>query len=395
MCGCLPGPHPHPHLHLHLHLHQRQRQRQHPPHFRTQVKRLTFIMGGLGALGFGLNLAPFAAPPELTPLGRLDSAAALPMPSLDAANGWINSTPLTRESLRGKVVLVEFWTQSCINCLRTLPYVRAWARKYRSAGLVVIGVHSPEFEFEQHAANVQRAIEQLQIDYPVALDSRHAIWRAFGNRAWPALYFVDAQGRIRHQQLGEGRYAEAERLIQQLLKEAGTGATVPSDLVAPQGEGTQAAAGPVAAESDETYIGFARAHGFSSANGGLRRAADHAYAAATKLRSNEWTLTGVWRVGDEFAQLRQAGGRIGYRFRARDLHMVLGSDNGRPVRFRVSIDGRVPGLDHGADTDPEGRGMLDTHRLYQLVRQGRPAADRTFEIEFLDPGARAYAFTFG
>lgn len=353
-------------------------------------------MGGLAALGVGLNRTLFAAPPESTPWSRLASASATSpqMPSLDAASGWINSPPLTRDSLRGKVVLVEFWTQSCINCLRTLPYVRAWARKYRSAGLVVIGVHSPEFEFEQHATNVQRAVEMLQIDYPVALDSRHAIWRAFGNRAWPALYFIDAQGRIRHQQLGEGRYVEAERLIQQLLKEAGTGA-VPTDLVAPQGEGTQAAASPVPAGSEETYIGFARAQGFSSADGGLRRAADHTYAGAATLRSNQWTLAGAWRVGDEFALLRQAGGRIAHRFRARDLHMVLGSDSGQPVRFRVRIDGRVPALDHGADTDPEGRGMLDTHRLYQLVRQGTPAVDRTFEIEFLDSGARAYAFTFG
>jgi thiol-disulfide isomerase/thioredoxin len=361
------------------------------------MKRMTFIMGGLGALAVGLNRTLFAAPPEAAAWGQ--PATTMPtmptMPALDAADGWINSAPLGRDALRGKVVLVEFWTQSCINCLRTLPYMRAWARKYRSSGLVVIGVHSPEFEFEQHAANVQRAVDMLRIDYPVALDSRHALWRAFGNRAWPALYFVDAQGRIRHQQLGEGRYAEAERLIQQLLREAGAGASVPMDLVAPQGEGTQAAASPVPAASTETYIGYARAHGFSAADGGLRRAADHAYVAATALRSHHWTLGGTWRVGDEFALLRQAGGRIAYRFRARDLHMVLGPDGARPLRFRVRIDGALPGLDHGADTDPEGRGIVDTHRLYQLVRQGRPEADRTFEIEFLDPGARAYAFTFG
>jgi thiol-disulfide isomerase/thioredoxin len=356
------------------------------------VNRLTFIRGGLAAaLGLAWGRAPFAAPPQA---GAGAAATNSPLSALTAADGWINAAPLTREQLRGKVVLVEFWTQSCINCLRTLPYVRAWAHKYREAGLVTIGVHSPEFEFEQHADNVQRAAARLQVDYPVALDSRHAIWRAFDNRAWPALYFIDAQGRVRHQQLREGGYAEAERLIQQLLKEAGASG-VPTDLVAPRGEGAQAAPGPVPAESEETYLGAARAHGFRSASGGLRRAAEHAYAAAAPLRSHEWTLAGTWRVGDEFALLRQAGGRVAHRFRARDLHMVLGPDGAQPVRFRVRIDGRAPGLDHGADTDPEGRGMLDTHRLYQLVRQGTPEADRLFEIEFLDPGARAYAFTFG
>ena len=358
------------------------------------MKRLTFIMGGLASLGLGLGFRPFAASAEALPRPPQPTTPTLPLSSLAAANGWINAMPLTPGQLRGKVVLVEFWTQSCINCLRTLPYLRAWAHKYREAGLVTIGVHSPEFEFEQHMDNVQRAVAQLQIDYPVALDSRHAIWRAFGNRAWPALYFIDGQGRVRQQQWGEGRYAEAERLIQQLLKESGA-SMVPTDLVAPRGEGAQAAPAPVPAESEETYLGAARAHGFRSAGGGLRRAADHAYTSATTLRSHEWTLGGTWRVGDEFALLRQPGGRVACRFRARDVHMVLGPDNTQPVRFRVRIDGRVPGLDHGADTDPEGRGMLDTHRLYQLVRQGRPETDRLFEIEFLDPGARAYAFTFG
>jgi thiol-disulfide isomerase/thioredoxin len=292
------------------------------------------------------------------------------------------------------VVLVDFWTYSCVNCLRTLPHVRAWAQKYRAAGLVVVGVHTPEFAFEGQEANVQRAIRDLKIDYPVALDSGYAIWRAFGNRGWPALYFVDAQGRIRHQQYGEGRYAEAERLIQQLLKEAGQ-AQVPSGLVSPQGEGTQAAPGPMAPDSEETYVGFERAHGFVSREGGLRRAQDHAYAGAAALRASQWTLAGTWRVDDEFALLRQAGGRIAYRFKARDLHLVLGSEGGRPVRFRVRIDGRPPGNDHGADTDADGVGTLGAHRLYQLVRQASGTAERTFEIEFLDEGVRAYAFTFG
>jgi hypothetical protein len=242
--------------------------------------------------------------------------------------------------------------------------------------------------------NVKRAVEELGIGYPVALDSRYAIWREFGNRGWPALYFVDAQGRLRHQQYGEGRYDDAERLIQQLLKEAGR-ENVPSDLVAPQGEGTQASAGPVAAGAEETYVGSARTSGFVSMAGGLRTGSDKTYAAAQSLHTNQWTLSGVWRVEDEYAQLRQAGGRVAYRFRARDLHLVLGSDSGQPIRFRVRIDGHAPGQDHGADTDAEGLGTVTGHRLYQLVRQAANGADRTFEIEFLDAGVRAYAFTFG
>uniref|UniRef100_UPI0038B35FFC thioredoxin family protein n=1 Tax=Piscinibacter terrae TaxID=2496871 RepID=UPI0038B35FFC len=345
-------------------------------------------------LAIGVVASPFAASPDLPPLSRsLPSTSA--MPSLDAATGWINSAPLAQADLRGKVVLVDFWTYSCINCLRTLPYVRAWAQKYRAAGLVVVGVHTPEFEFEQQAANVQRAVSDLRIDYPVALDSRHAVWQAFGNRAWPALYFVDAQGRIRHRQYGEGGYEDAERLIQQLLKEAGRGQAVPTGLVAPQGDSTQAAPSAVTAESGETYVGFDRASGFTSSDGALRHAREHTYAGAPSLRTNEWTLAGTWKVEDEFALLRQPGGRITYRFRARDLHLVLGSDNGQPVRFRVSIDGRPPGQDHGADTDAQGRGTVQSQRLYQLVRQASPHAERTFEIEFLDPGVRAYAFTFG
>lgn len=357
-------------------------------------KLMTALVGGVAALGLGVNCALYAAgeiPPWTAAAATKGSAMTLP---LEGATGWLNSPPLTGEALRGKVVLVDFWTYSCVNCLRTLPYVRAWAQKYHDAGLVVVGVHTPEFAFEGQEANVQRAIRDLQIDYPVALDSGYAVWRAFGNRGWPALYFVDAQGRVRHQQYGEGRYAEAERLIQQLLKEASR-APVPTGLVAPQGEGTQAATGPVSASSDETYVGFERAQGFVSRDGGLRHAQDHVYTGATALRANQWTLSGHWRVDDESATLRQPGGRIAYRFRARDLHLVLGSEDGRPVRFRVRIDGRPPGADHGADTDADGVGRVGAQRLYQLVRQSSGAAERTFEIEFLDGGARAYAFTFG
>lgn len=359
------------------------------------MKRLlTGLVGGLAAIGLGVNCALFAPGSEASPWAAPTQATTMATLPLDGATGWLNSPALTGESLRGKVVLVDFWTYSCINCLRTLPYVRAWAQKYRAAGLVVIGVHTPEFAFEGEAANVQRAVRDLQIDYPVALDSGYAIWRAFGNRGWPALYFVDAQGRIRHQQYGEGRYDEAERLIQQLLKEAGRGA-VPTGVVTPQGQGTQAATGPVASMSEETYLGFERVSGFVSSDGGLRHGRDHAYAGIPTLRTNQWTLTGTWRVDEESALLRQAGGRIAYRFRARDLHLVLGSESGQPVRFRVRIDGRPPGADHGADTDADGLGTVGAQRLYQLVRQSSGAAERTFEIEFLDTGARAYAFTFG
>jgi thiol-disulfide isomerase/thioredoxin len=354
---------------------------------------LTILVGSLAAIGLSVNCALFAAGPEAPAWAAAKPAPAMTLP-LDGATGWLNSPALTDDSLRGKVVLVDFWTYSCINCLRTLPYVRAWAQKYRAAGLVVVGVHTPEFAFEGEAANVQRAVRDLHIDYPVALDSGHAIWRAFGNRGWPALYFVDAQGRIRHQQYGEGRYAEAERLIQQLLKEAGQG-VVPADLVAPQGKGTQAAAGPMAPVSGETYVGFEHASGFVSGDGGLRHARDHAYADAPTLRIDQWTLGGTWRVDEESALLLQAGGRIAYRFHARDLHLVLGTESGRAVRFRVRIDGQAPGADHGADTDAQGLGTVGAQRLYQLVRQAPGAAERTFEIEFLDAGARAYAFTFG
>ncbi len=325
-----------------------------------------------------------------------DTAASAEMlPSLDGATAWIQSPPLTAESLRGKVVLVDFWTYSCINCLRTLPYIRAWAQKYRAQGLVVLGIHTPEFDFEKDPAKVLRAVRDLQIDYPVAVDSKQALWRAFGTRAWPTLMFVDAQGRIRQQQLGEGRYDKAERMIQQLLREAGR-TDVASDLVAPQGPGTQAAPAAVPAESGETYVGYAQAEGFRSADGKLRAGPAHSYAGAKSLQRNEWTLAGTWTVSAEQAQLDKSGGRIAYRFRARDLHLVLGpSQDGHPIRFRVRIDGQVPRDDHGTDTDADGLGQVDSYRLYQLVRQRASTSDRLFEIEFLDPGVRAYAFTFG
>ncbi|MDP9880717.1 cytochrome c biogenesis protein CcdA/thiol-disulfide isomerase/thioredoxin [Variovorax boronicumulans] len=318
------------------------------------------------------------------------------LPSLAGATEWINSAPLTPEALRGKVVLVDFWTYSCINCLRTLPYVRAWADKYRDAGLVVLGVHAPEFAFEKNPANVRKAVKDLGIGFPVALDNDFSIWRGFDNQAWPAFYFVDAQGRIRHHQFGENRYDKAEQVIQQLLAEAGQ-AQVADGLVAPQGQGTQAAPGAEPAQSGETYLGHARAHGFASPGGIARDRAKAYEPVVSSLRTNQWSLGGDWTVEGERAVLNQAHGRIAYRFKARDLHLVLGPmADGKPVRFTVRVDGQPPLADHGADTDAQGHGVVDAQKLYQLVRQSAGGGkERLFEIEFLDAGAQAYAFTFG
>ncbi|MGJ7497282.1 cytochrome c biogenesis protein DipZ [Variovorax sp. RT4R15] len=316
------------------------------------------------------------------------------LPSLEGATEWIASPALSREGLRGKVVLIDFWTYSCINCLRTLPYVRAWAQKYKDAGLVVIGVHSPEFAFEKRSSNVHRAVRDLGIDFPVAVDSDLAIWRAFGNQYWPAFYFVDAKGRIRHHQFGEGQYARSEQIIQQLLAEAGKDA-VPRELVAPVGQGAQAAPAPSPALSQETYLGYERTRNFVP-RGGIASDGVHRYQAAASLKTDQWSLQGDWKVERERAVASGADGRIAYRFEARDLHMVLGpAADGKPVRFKVLVDGKPPLADHGADVDAQGRGTIDVQRLYQLVRQTREQGARLFEIEFADPGAQAYVFTFG
>ncbi|RSZ31687.1 redoxin domain-containing protein [Variovorax beijingensis] len=316
-------------------------------------------------------------------------------PSLAGATEWLNSAPLAPEALRGKVVLVDFWTYSCINCLRTLPYLRAWAEKYKDAGLVVIGVHSPEFAFEKKPANVRRAVKDLGIGFPVALDNDFAIWRGFDNQAWPAFYFIDAEGRIRHRQFGENRYDRAEQVIQQLLAEAGQ-TRIAAGLVAPLGQGTQAAPGAEPALSGETYLGHERAHGLASPGGIARDRAKAYQPAASALRTNQWALAGDWTVEAERAVLNSANGRIAYRFQARDLHLVLGpAANGKPVRFRVLVDGKPPLADHGFDTDAQGHGVIDAQKLYQLVRQAAGGRERLFEIEFLDAGAQAYAFTFG
>ncbi|MGH8445329.1 MAG: cytochrome c biogenesis protein DipZ [Solimonas sp.] len=316
------------------------------------------------------------------------------LPSLDGAVQWLNSPPLTAEGLRGKVVLVDFWTYSCINCLRALPYVRAWADKYRDQGLVVIGVHAPEFAFEKNIDNVRRAIKDLKIDYPVAVDNNYAIWRAFNNQYWPAHYFIDAQGRVRHHHFGEGQYDESEAVIRQLLKEAGQKVAIGAPVSADAG-GVMQAADDAQLQSPETYVGYARAERFASP-GEQARDAVRLYTVPGSLLLNQWGLAGNWLVHDEKAALQKAPGRIAYRFHARDLHLVLGpGSDGKPIRFRVTLDGRAPGAQHGVDTDADGKGTIAGQRLYQLIRQSGDIGDRTFEIEFLDPGAEAFAFTFG
>ncbi|MCA8427413.1 cytochrome c biogenesis protein DipZ [Burkholderia seminalis] len=319
------------------------------------------------------------------------------LPSLDGAVQWLNSPPLTAAGLRGKVVLVDFWTYSCINCLRTLPYTNAWARKYAPYGLVVIGVHAPEFAFERDIGNVKKAVHDLGIDYPVAIDNGYAIWRAFNNEYWPAHYFVDAQGRVRHHHFGEGEYAQSERAIQSLLAEAGhpEALNVPLGLAGAPANGALAAADSADVRSPETYVGYTRAESFTSPGGAVRDAA-HRYDAPARPDLNDWGLAGTWNVGAERASLAAPDGRIVYRFHARDLHLVLGPGaNGQPVRFRVTLDGAAPGAAHGTDVDAQGYGTVTGQRLYQLVRQPGAIADRTFAIEFLDPGVDAYAFTFG
>jgi thiol-disulfide isomerase/thioredoxin len=316
-----------------------------------------------------------------------------PLSSLSSASEWLNSKPLTAEDLKGKVVLVDFWTYSCINCLRSIPYVRAWAEKYRDHGLVVIGVHAPEFAFERNVDNVRKAVATLKISYPVAIDNEYMIWRAFENEYWPAHYFIDAKGQIRHQHFGEGDYDESERTLQKLLAEAGD-SQVPTDIVAVNASGAEAASVKADVESPETYLGYNRIDHFISP-GGVVQDESHVYAAGSP-QLNEWSLAGNWTIGNERALLNEKDGSIVYRFHARDLHLVLGpAADGSPVRFRVTIDGAAPGAAHGADVDLGGQGVVTAQRLYQLVRDPGAIVDHTFEIRFLDPGVQAYAFTFG
>jgi thiol-disulfide isomerase/thioredoxin len=361
------------------------------------MKAYKLMLATILATAIGIPIATLAEDKGVAQQ-RTPATAKLPiegeLPSLGGATEWLNSPPLTAASLRGKVVLIDIWTYTCINWLRTLPYVRAWAEKYRNQGLVVIGVHSPEFEFEKDIDNVRRAAREMRVDYPIAVDSDHAVWRALKNQYWPALYVVDAQGRIRFHQFGEGEYEKSERVIQQLLAEAGaTG--VGQDLVSVDGRGAEAAADLGNLKSPENYVGYERTENFAS-----RRGAEldkpHVYAAPAKLKLNQWALSGDWTVARNLTALNKPNGRIAYRFHARDLHLVMGpATRGASVRFRVLIDGQPPGAAHGIDVDDQGNGMVNEQRLYQLIRQPKPIADRQFEIEFLDPGVEAFAFTFG
>jgi len=332
------------------------------------------------------------------PAGLHTASARLPvegeLPSLDGATGWLNSAPLTPAALRGNVAVVDFWTYTCVNWLRQLPYVRAWAGKYSGEGLVVIGVHTPEFSFEHNRDNVSLALQEMGITYPVATDNDYAIWLAFGNHYWPALYFADAQGRIRHHHFGEGEYGQSEMVIQQLLAEAGRRGS--AGLVSVEPRGLEAPADWASLRSPENYTGYQRTDNFASP-GGPARGKPHSYARPARLGINEWALSGDWTMEEEATTLNVANGQVACRFHARDLNLVMGptATATTPVRFLVLLDGQPPGQSHGADVDGDGNGTLAQQRVYQLIRQPGPVSDRIFEITFLDPGAQAYCFTFG
>jgi thiol-disulfide isomerase/thioredoxin len=338
--------------------------------------------------------------------GLHTSSAWLPdegeLPSFDGATGWLNSPPLAAAGLAGKVVVVNFWTYTCINWLRQLPYVRAWAETYSGRGLAVIGVHTPEFPFEHDTGNIRRALQNMRVGYPVAIDNDYAVWRAFSNDYWPALYIADAHGRIRHHYFGEGEYQRSEMVIQQLLAAAssadsGQGPESPEASVnaAASASGIEVAADWATLASSENYTGYDRTENFASP-GGMTPGRPHVYEVPGRLTLNHWALSGDWTAEDKAAALNQAGGHISYRFRARDLHLILApAAPGTAARFQVRLDGQPPGEDHGGDADSQGHGMVTEPRLYQLIRQHGPVTERTFEITFLDPGVQAYAFTFG
>jgi len=331
------------------------------------------------------------------PPGLHTAAVRLPvegeLASFGGATGWLNSAPLTERELRGNVVLVNFWTYTCINWLRQLPYVRAWAGKYSGQGLVVIGVHTPEFSFEHNGDNVHWAVQDMRIGYPVAIDSDYAVWRAFSNNYWPALYFADAQGRIRHHHFGEGEYQRSETIIQQLLIEAGFGAG--HDVVSVDARGVEAPADWATLRSPENYTGYGRTENFASP-GGVLPNKPGSYAIPAELRLNNWALSGNWTTEQVATRLNTATGQLAYRFHARDVNLVMGpATSGTSVRFHVLLDGQPPGAAHGTDLDSRGNGTVVEQRLYQLIRQDGPVTEQTFEITFLDPDVEAYAFTFG
>jgi thiol-disulfide isomerase/thioredoxin len=314
--------------------------------------------------------------------------------SLGSATEWLNSEPLTAAGLSGKVVLIDFWTYTCINWLRTLPYVRAWAEKYKDHGLVTIGVHAPEFEFEKNIDNVRRAARDMRVEYPIAIDNEYTIWRAFKNQYWPALYLVDAQGNIRYHHFGEEAYEQSEMRIQQLLAETGIGG-ISHELVSVDASGTEAPADWDSLRSPENYVGYQRTENFASPGGAVPDRLS-VYAAPAQLRLNHWALSGDWTVENRATLLNEASGQIAYRFQARDLNLVMGpAARGNPVRFHMLIDGQPPGEAHGIDVDDQGDGTVTEQRLYQLIRQRGLITEHTFEITFLDPGVQAYVFTFG
>jgi len=356
----------------------------------SSAQTASFESGLAAKLGLGQGMDESGT--RTNAMGELVLPSQGELPPLDGLGPWYNSQPLTREQLRGKVVLIDFWTYSCINCLRAIPYVRAWYDKYRDDGLVVIGVHAPEFAFEREPANVAKAIKDLGIRYPVALDNQYSLWRALKNNYWPAHYFIDAQGRIRHYHHGEGEYDLSERVIRQLLTEAGH---APKDVAMAKTDasGAQAAAAFDEVKSGETYIGYARAANFASP-GGLAHDQLKTYSAE-QLKLNDWALEGPWLDKRQSAVSAAPGAKISFRFHARDLHLVLGPGSGKPVRFRVTIDGQPPHGDAGVDVAADGSGTVTEQRLYQLIRQRRAVTDRTFTIDFLDPGAEAFSFTFG
>jgi cytochrome c biogenesis protein CcdA/thiol-disulfide isomerase/thioredoxin len=355
--------------------------------FVNTAKAEEHLIGSLGA-----------PKPTLDSVGAVEAQPVLadegPMPELSGAVGWINSPPLSSKSLRGKVVMIDFWTYSCINCLRALPYVEGWATKYKDAGLVVIGVHTPEFAFEKERSNVEKAVRDLKITYPVAIDSDYKIWETFNNQYWPAHYFIDGKGRIRAHHFGEGNYDESERVIQELLKENGA-TSLAAGVLNVSGSGAEAASDSRNVGSPETYVGYKRSSNFASAEP-IAKDSRKTYSPQPRLSLNQWALGGSWKLGEESAVLQSVPGKIVFRFHARDLHLVLGpAKNGKPIRFIVKLDGTPPGDDHGADTDASGAGTVQGNRLYQLIRQKGAVEDRTFEIDFLDPGVEAFAFTFG
>jgi thiol-disulfide isomerase/thioredoxin len=350
----------------------------------------------LGTAGVALAGAWIGTRDSVLPLITTEPfrvSSARDLASLGRATAWLNSAPLTAADVRGKVVLVDFWTYTCINWLRTLPYVRAWAERYKDDGLVVLGVHTPEFSFEADIANVRRSVEQMQIEYPIAVDNDRAIWRGFANHYWPALYFLDAAGRVRDHHFGEGDYEESEARIRQLLTDDGR--RIDGERAGVEAHGFEVGADWDSLKSPETYVGSQKADNFASPGGATRNIAQR-YRLADRLRLNQWALSGEWTVKPEAAVLNTGGGRIAYRFHARDLHLILGpAAQGMSVRFRVTVDGQPPGPARGVDVDEDGHGTVREQRLYQLVRQPKPIVDRTFAIDFLDGGIEAFAFTFG